>query len=539
MLQFAGGVALGMDIGDLLELQRAFHGQRIVGVAAEIEDVPDLGQLLGHLLDLALQPQHLAGIARRLGKLTHQRLLLIAADGAARCRDPQRQRRQHRQLAGERFGRRHADFRSGERRQGHVRLAGDGRFLDVDHGADRHPRLAAVAQRGERVGGFARLRDEQRRAHLGQRHLAVAELGGDVDVDGKPRVALEPVFADQPGEIGCPAGRDRQAVDGDRVERQLDRFRAAGGEVQIVGKRVGDHLGLLMDLLLHEMPVIALVDQERCAHRLPERPLDLGTRHVEDLHLAAPQDRPVAVFQIGDLVGERSERNGIGAEEHLALAVADGQRRAVARADDQVVVAFEHDGQRKRALQPLQCRKRGFDRLFTACHLAGDQMGDHLGVGLRLEAVAVLGQFVAQFGEVLDDAVMDHRNAFGEMRVRVGLVGHAMGGPAGMADADVAAERLLAEQPLQIDELPGRPAPRQGAAIQRGDPGQVVAAIFEPFQGIDDQRRDAGMSDYCNDSTHLACPDGDLMGLPMAFCHSASAMPLQPKGHFLLTEACL
>ena len=74
-------------------------------------------------------------------------------------------------------------------------------------------------------------------------------------------------------------------------------------------------------------------------------------------------DRPVAVLEIGDRVGEGRQRDGVGAEEHLALAMADGERRAVAGADDQVLVAGEHDGQRKGAFQPLQRLGHGLDRL--------------------------------------------------------------------------------------------------------------------------------------------------------------------------------
>ena len=44
VLQLAGGIALGVDVGDFLELQRAFQGQRIDGAAAEIEDVGGLAR---------------------------------------------------------------------------------------------------------------------------------------------------------------------------------------------------------------------------------------------------------------------------------------------------------------------------------------------------------------------------------------------------------------------------------------------------------------------------------------------------------------
>ena len=43
VLQFAGGITLGMDVADLLQLQRALHGQGEHGAPAEEEDVRGLG----------------------------------------------------------------------------------------------------------------------------------------------------------------------------------------------------------------------------------------------------------------------------------------------------------------------------------------------------------------------------------------------------------------------------------------------------------------------------------------------------------------
>ena len=56
----------------------------------------------------------------------------------------------------------------------------------------------------------------------------------------------------------------------------------AGGEIQIVGERVGDDLRLLVDFLLHEMAVVALVDHEGGAERLLALALDRVAVDVED-----------------------------------------------------------------------------------------------------------------------------------------------------------------------------------------------------------------------------------------------------------------
>src|SRR3546814_18253122 len=57
----------------------------------------------------------------------------------------------------------------------------------------------SMAQRRERIGGLARLRDEQRQPAGLQHRVTIAKLAGDVDVDGDAREGLEPIFGDHAG----------------------------------------------------------------------------------------------------------------------------------------------------------------------------------------------------------------------------------------------------------------------------------------------------------------------------------------------------
>ena len=106
---------------------------------------------------------------------------------------------------------------------------------------------------------------------------------------------------------------------------------------------------------------------------------------VVDLDALARHHGPVAVLEIADGVGERRERDRVGAEIHLAVAVADRERRALAGADQQILLAGEQEGQRERAAQPRQRRLDRLDRRLALLHLVGDEMRDHLGVGLAAE----------------------------------------------------------------------------------------------------------------------------------------------------------
>ena len=88
--------------------------------------------------------------------------------------------------------------------------------------------------------------------------------------------------------------------------------------------------------------------------------------------------------------------------------------------------------------------------------------------------------------------------------MRVGLVGHAVGRPARVADADRAVERLALQAAFEIDQLAFGAAAGELAALDGGDAGRVIAAIFEPLQRIDDERRDRRVADNSNNSAHAA-----------------------------------
>ena len=119
---------------------------------------------------------------------------------------------EHRELAGKGLGRGHADFGARRRSEDDVGFARDGAFRHVD---DRQRDLAiglGIAQRRQRIGGLARLRDERGRAAFGIDRIAIAKFGGDIDFDRQARQLFEPVFADQPGIIGGAAGGDGEPV---------------------------------------------------------------------------------------------------------------------------------------------------------------------------------------------------------------------------------------------------------------------------------------------------------------------------------------
>ena len=93
------------------------------------------------------------------------------------------------------------------------------------------------------------------------------------------------------------------------------------------------------------------------------------------------------------------------------------------------------------------------------------------------------GEFALQLKIILDNAVMYNHNAAGAVavRVRVFFGWPAVRGPARVADAERAVERMLAQDLFQIPELARRTPEleRLVAGAAHSDSGRVVAPVFE------------------------------------------------------------
>ena len=128
------------------------------------------------------------------------------------------------------------------------------------------PERDHLALRGQRVGGFAGLRDEQAQRIGAGDGIAIAIFAGVVHIDGQARQALDHVFA---GERGVPTGAAGGNVDacgagqllvGDLHFAQED---VAGVERNAAQRGVGNGARLLPDFLEHEVLVAALFRLDR------------------------------------------------------------------------------------------------------------------------------------------------------------------------------------------------------------------------------------------------------------------------------------
>jgi len=104
--------------------------------------------------------------------------------------------------------------------------------------------------------------------------------------------------------------------------------------------------------------------------------------------------------------------------------------------------------------------------------MALNEVGEHLGVGVASEAVALLREAGLQALVVLDDPVVDNGHAAAAVEVRVGvdLGRRAMGRPAGVRDAYGPARRGPVQLRLERGDAAHRLDTPQLALLEHGNP---------------------------------------------------------------------
>ena len=219
----------------------------------------------------------------------------------------------------------------------------------------------------------------------------------------------------------------------------------------------------------------------------------------------------LVLAQLDGMAGVFDERRHVGADEHLAVADAEYQRRGPAGGDDRARFVGVGEHQREVALQPGQHGEDGLREI--ACGVAvvvlpGDEVHGDLGVGVAGELHTVGLQLLAQPGVVLDDPVVDDRDLARGVAVRMRVaVGRAtVSGPAGVAEAGAAGEagRVgLVQRRLEVGQPTGAAADGQPAvAVEQRDARGVVAAVLHPAQRVDHDPAGVPRSDVADDSAH-------------------------------------
>src|SRR4051794_27111665 len=113
MLHFSGGVAFGVNVGNLLELQRALERDRKVNPAAEVEEVARIAEISRECLArLRTGPQNFFDLRGYAAQLFHQGHRARRIKTAAKLSEFERQQEERGQLRRECLGGGHADLRA-------------------------------------------------------------------------------------------------------------------------------------------------------------------------------------------------------------------------------------------------------------------------------------------------------------------------------------------------------------------------------------------------------------------------------------------
>jgi len=285
--------------------------------------------------------------------------------------------------------------------------------------------------------------------------------------------------------VGGAAGDDADALGlvedlaGVGAETLLDE--AAVGDTPFEG--VGDGAGLLVDLLEHVVGVVAEVGGVGGELALFYFALDDFALAVVEGDAVLADVGDVALFEEDEAFGFGQQGGDVGGDEGFVFAEADDQGGAFSGGDEAVGLFVADHTQGVGAGEFLHGELHGAQQVGGGFVFLVDLVDDDLGVGVGGEGVADLFLLPAQLLVVFDDAVVDDGNrSIAQVGMGVALARDAVGGPAGVGDAEVAADGREAQGFCQVCDLAfGAQALDVVMAVDEGDPGGVVAAVFEAF----------------------------------------------------------
>ena len=267
------------------------------------------------------------------------------------------------ELGGEGLGGGDADLGAGVGGDGALGFAGDGGADDVADGEGFGALADELVLGGDGVGGFAGLGDEEADGAGVGDGVAVAVLGGVVDVDGEAGEALDHELAGEAGVPGGSAGGDgdlvalRRSCVGDVHVGEED---LAGVERDAAEDGVADGAGLLVDFLEHEVLVAGLFGLDGVPGDALDFEGERGAVEVGEGDAGGGEDGDFAVGEEVDVAGVVEDAGDVGGEEVFAFADAEDGGRADAGGDELVGLVGGEDADGEGSGEALDGAADGF-----------------------------------------------------------------------------------------------------------------------------------------------------------------------------------
>ena len=143
------------------------------------------------------------------------------------------------------------------------------------------------------------------------------------------------------------------------------------------------------------------------------------------------------VFHIADGTGVFQHRRHVGGDEIAPLPIADDQGAVLSSGDQSIGIVGADDAQGVGPLDPAQAAAHGLQHVVALIVMEFQQLGHHLRIRVGLEGDALLEQVLLELHIVFNDAVVDQGDLpiGADVGVGVDVAGLAVGGPAGVSDA--------------------------------------------------------------------------------------------------------
>ena len=293
--------------------------------------------------------------------------------------------------------------------------------------------------------------------------IAIAPFAGVIDLD---RHAGETLDHELAGLSGVPTGAAGDDVDlfcgaeFGLADLHFVEEDVAGIERNASQGGVADGARLLVNFLEHEVLEAALFRHDRVPGHVLYLALDRLSVEIRQLHAGGSDNGEVAIGEKENVARVIKNGGNVGGDKVFVVAQADHQRRTVARGDDFVRLVDGDDRQSKDSAEFFhgpanRLLESGLVAVASFEKMLFDQMSDDFGIGFGRELVAFLDQLFLEAEIVFDDAVVYDHDLAGAvaMRMSVFFRGTSVSGPAGVANAVGAVERLEADGFFQIAQL--------------------------------------------------------------------------------------
>ena len=315
--------SLAVKVGNLLDLQGTFQGSRVLATTAEQKQgLLVLEGPLAQLLDGLVELQDGLDLLRDLAETLHNLLASLDLGGTVLA-ERQSEHDHGNELRSVGLGRGNTNFGAGVDVDTTVGEERDGRTDNVDNTNGQGATLQAVTESHQRIGSLTRLGNKHAGVVTENRGLSVQEIRGQLDRDGDLAKLLKDtshsharmITSSTSNEDDTSASTDRGDVGAETTQGDSPVL-----DVQTTTHSVDDGLGLLKDLLLHEVVELAL-------HDLLELKLEgldvtdigsaVGLLETVDVEGALVDVGNIVILQVHDLLGVLDNSRGIRREEEL------------------------------------------------------------------------------------------------------------------------------------------------------------------------------------------------------------------------------